>query len=93
MARARFAGVVFRRDHLVLGFWLKRRISSARLKVQYLGRSDWVYELPIRSLEELDDEVRGWLGEAYLVGRQEWRPKAATAGRGARTVAGSRSGE
>lgn len=72
MVRARFAGVQFRKDHVVLAFWLKRPIRSSRLKHEYLGRSDHVYEIRIRSARDLDDQVRGWLCEAYLVGRQEW---------------------
>jgi hypothetical protein len=76
MVRARFAGVEFRRDHLILSFWLKREISSQRLRPAYYGRSDWGYTLPIRTPSDLDDELRAWLCEAYLVGRQEWKPDA-----------------
>jgi hypothetical protein len=90
MARARFAGVQFRRDHLLLGFWLKREISSARLKRTYLGRSDWIYELPIGSATDLDHQLIGWLREAYLVGRQEWPADAAE--RGARRPERMRKG-
>jgi hypothetical protein len=74
MARVRFAGVEFRRDHLVLSFWLKREITRARLRRAYYGRSDWVYSLPVRSPSEIDEELTDWLREAYLVGRQEWPP-------------------
>jgi len=72
MVRVRFAGVVrLRKDGLVCGFWLKRRIASPRLtKVEHLERADWIYEFVLRSPEELDDEVREWLREAYAVGRQ-----------------------
>jgi hypothetical protein len=72
MVRARFAGVSFRKDHVRLAFWLKRHVPSSRLRHQHLGRSDHVYELPIRSVDDLDDQVRAWLCEAYVVGRQEW---------------------
>ena len=72
MVRVRFAGVVrLRKDGLVCGFWLKRRIASPRLtKIEHLERADWIYEFLLRSPEELDDEVREWLREAYDVGRQ-----------------------
>jgi hypothetical protein len=72
MVRVRFAGVVrLRKDGLVCGFWLKRRIASPRLtKIEHLERADWIYEFVLRSPEELDDEVREWLREAYDVGRQ-----------------------
>ncbi len=53
--------------------WFKRRLDSPRFdKIEHLGRRDWVHHFHLRSLEDLDDEVRGWLCEAYVVGRQEW---------------------
>ncbi len=72
MVRVRFAGVEFRKDHVVLGFWLKRRVRSPRLKAEHLEREDWIYRLPIRSSDDLDGEVRAGLCEAYRVGRQEY---------------------
>lgn len=61
MVRVRFAGVVrLRKDGLVCGFWLKRRIDSPRsTKMERLGRSDRIYQFVLRSEDELDDEVRG----------------------------------
>lgn len=72
MVRVRFAGVVrLRKDGLVCGFWLKRRIDSPRpTKVVHLGRRDRIYQFVLRSEDELDDEVKGWIREAYDVGRQ-----------------------
>jgi hypothetical protein len=72
MVRVRFAGVArLRKDGLVCGSWLKRQISSPRFsKVEHLGRHDWIYQFVLRNEEELDDEVRGWIHEAYDVGRQ-----------------------
>jgi hypothetical protein len=58
-------------DGLVCGFWLKRRIDSPRFtKVEHLGRTDWIYQFVLRDEDELDDEVRDWIREAYDVGRQ-----------------------
>jgi hypothetical protein len=79
MARVRFAGVQFRKDHVVLSFWLKREIGSPRLRPAHYGRDDWVYSLRVRSPAEIDEELRGWLREAYRVGRQEWTPEVAAA--------------
>ena len=72
MVRVRFAGVArLRKDGLVCGFWLKRQISSPRFsKVEHLGKRDRVYQFVLRNEDELDDEVRGWVREAYDVGRQ-----------------------
>ena len=72
MVRVRFAGVTrLRSDGLVCSFWLKRRVDSPRFsKRELLGRNDWVYRFVLRDEGELDDEVRGWIREAYEVGRQ-----------------------
>ena len=72
MVRVRFAGVArLRSDGLVCSFWLKRRVDSTRFsKRELLGRSDWVYQFVLRTEDELDDEVRAWIREAYEVGRQ-----------------------
>lgn len=72
MVRVRFAGVArLRSDGLVCSFWLKRLVDSPRFsKRELLGRSDWVYHFVLRDEDELDDEVRSWIREAYEVGRQ-----------------------
>lgn len=72
MVRVRFAAVNrVRRDGLVCHLWLKRRIESPRFtKVELLGRSDWIHHFVLRSEAELDDELRGWMREAYDVGKQ-----------------------
>lgn len=72
MVRVRFAAVNrVRTDGLACHVWLKRRAESPRFtKVELLGRSDWVHHFVLRSEEELDDELRGWMREAYDVGRQ-----------------------
>ncbi|MGZ5398192.1 MAG: DUF5655 domain-containing protein [Mycobacterium sp.] len=72
VTRTRFAVVVrLRRDALVVGFWLKRAVVNARFtNVEHLGREDWVYQLVLRSEDDLDDELHRWLEEAYRVGLQ-----------------------
>jgi hypothetical protein len=82
MVRVRFAGCRVQQRGLRAGFWLKRRIESSRFsKVEFIPPNNWIYSFPVRSPEDLDDEVRGWLAEAYRVGRQEQPPRPATAGR------------
>lgn len=73
VTRTRFASVIrLRRDGLVIGLWLKRRVESKRFsRVEHLERDDWIYELAVRSEDDLDDELRGWLAEAYSVGLQQ----------------------
>jgi hypothetical protein len=72
MVRVRSAGVRSISDRgMTVGFWLKRRIESPRFtRVEHLERNDWIYTFRVRSPEELDDEVRGWLRESYDVGSQ-----------------------
>lgn len=72
MVRVRFAAVNrVRKDGLVCHIWLKRRIESPRFtKVELVGRTDWIHHFVLRSEAELDSELRGWMGEAYDVGRQ-----------------------
>jgi Domain of unknown function (DUF5655) len=70
--RVRFAGVVrLRKDSVVLGFWLKRRIDSPRFtKVELIPPHDWIYQFAAWSPDDIDDEVAGWLAAAYEVGMQ-----------------------
>ena len=70
MTRARFAHVLVRRDWLRLNFWLKQVISSPRfLRVEHLGR-DHIYSVRIESIEQIDEQLLGWLRSARAVGDQ-----------------------
>jgi len=40
------------------------------LWLKLLGRCDWIHHFVLRSEAELDEEFRGWMREAYDVGRQ-----------------------
>jgi len=47
------------------GFWLKRRVDSARFtKVDFIPPNNYIYSFYVRSPEDLDGEVRAWLLEA-----------------------------
>lgn len=73
MVRVRFAGAVLQKGGLRANFWLKRRIDSPRFaKVEFIPPNNYIYSFHVRSPDDLDDEVRGWLGEAYRVGIQEY---------------------
>ena len=71
VTRARFAGVVrFGGTRWSPGSGLKRPVSSGRFtKVEHIERQDWVYQLLLRSEADFDDELHGWLNEAYEVGQ------------------------
>jgi len=72
MVRVRFARVQRVSDRgMTCGFWLERRIRSPRFKkVEHIPKGNRIYTLRITSPDELDDELLGWLREAYDVGLQ-----------------------
>ncbi len=72
MVRVRFAGISAVSDRgMSLSFWLKERIDSPRFrKVEHYGGRDWGYHVRVTALDQLDDELQGWLCRAYDVGRQ-----------------------
>ena len=69
--RMSFLSVVVRKERLLLGFVFARRIENPRFdKIEtYSPRNHW-HRLPIAQLEEIDDDVRAWIVEAYHVGEQ-----------------------
>lgn len=51
---------------------LTRRLQSPRFtRLETMTPRCYVHHFRIKSLSELDEEVRSWLGEAYQVGTQE----------------------
>ena len=71
-ARMRFAGLDRpRRDHLRAHVVLKRRLESQRfVRVEFIPPSYCVHRFRLRDPQDVDDEVRAWLAEAYQVGEQ-----------------------
>lgn len=71
-ARVRFAGVsALRKDGMIVGFWLKRRIDSPRFqRVEFIPPDNHIYRLMVRSRADFDAELDAWLREAYRVGTQ-----------------------
>jgi hypothetical protein len=71
MVRMRFAGCQFRRRWLQAGFIAKRPIESPRIfKSERYGPRTWGHYVRLRSPADVDDELVGWLREAYAVGEQ-----------------------
>lgn len=71
LVRVRFVGATPMKRWLDVGFWLARRIDSPRFrKVETLTPTDHVHILRVADEAELDDEVGGWVWEAYEVGEQ-----------------------
>ena len=51
---------------------LTRRLNSPRFKrIDTMSTKCYVHHFKIASVNEIDEEVREWLREAYLVGTQE----------------------
>ena len=71
-ARMRFAGMRQpRRDHLLRHVVLTRPLESPRFaKVEFIPPYYYVHRFKLRTPEDVDDEVREWLAEAYQVGEQ-----------------------
>ena len=69
-ARMRFAAVETpRRDHLNAHVVLKRPLDSPRFtNVEHLPPSYHVHRFRLHRPEDVDDEVRAWLAEAYVSG-------------------------
>jgi hypothetical protein len=70
MTRARFSGVMVRRDYLRVHFWLKRQIETTRFGVEFLAPNNWIYRLDLREEGQIDAELRELLREAREVGDQ-----------------------
>lgn len=50
----------------VLSIALPREVTSDRFKsVVHPSAKVWMHHLEIRDVSQIDDEIRGWLGEAY----------------------------
>lgn len=75
--RIRFAGVKrVNKNGLVCAFLLKRRIHSTRFRsIEFIPPNYYVYEFLLKTPAELDNEMRGWLQEAYAVGQQKYIKK------------------
>jgi uncharacterized protein DUF5655 len=73
VARVRFAGLTPRKDHFVASFALHRWLKSPRVsRTQDYGPRWRLHSVPIRSVDDLDDELKAWLQEAHdVVGVQE----------------------
>ncbi|WP_332662636.1 DUF5655 domain-containing protein [Aeromicrobium sp.] len=50
----------------VLSIALPREVKSDRFKsVVHPSAKVWMHHIEIRDVSQIDDEIRGWLGEAY----------------------------
>jgi hypothetical protein len=70
--RMRFAAVMRpRRDHLLVHLVLTRPLESERFEqVELVPPYYYVHRLKLRTPQDVDEELRGWLAEAREVGDQ-----------------------
>lgn len=71
IARMTFASATLKRDGLDIGIMLPYRSHSPRFHKFFPSGDGGVHYLRVNDPGQLDDEVRGWLAEAYRVGKQE----------------------
>lgn len=70
--RVRFAGCVPRKSYLRCSFWFTRPHDN--LRFERYGPRVHGHFVRVRPLDDLDDEFKSWLCEAYAVGEQKhWR--------------------
>lgn len=60
------AGVQVRKDYLLLNLKSDREIKSKRIrKSEQLSARRYHFEVKVDSLENFDEELKGWIREAY----------------------------
>lgn len=61
-----FAGIQTRRDFLILTIKATHDIPSPRIsKREHTSPNRWHHEIKIRSVDEIDSEILGWLRDGY----------------------------
>lgn len=69
--RMSFAAFVIRRNWVDGHVVLARRLENPRFRrIETFSPRNHLHAFRFESLEEIDDEVAGWLAEAYRVGEQ-----------------------
>lgn len=64
--RVRFAGVLTRRRHLLLGLWLTRRVDHPLVtRYEPIGNAGHYPYFELRDPAEVDEGLRGLIREAY----------------------------
>jgi hypothetical protein len=70
ITRMTFAGAALKRDHIEAGMMLPYRSQSPRFHRFLPNRAGGVHWLRLTQAAEIDEEVRGWIAEAYRCGLQ-----------------------
>jgi len=76
ITRMQFAGATLRKKYVVAALDLPYRVESPRFwKIDCYGPHSFGHYLRIHSVDEIDEELKGWLCEAYRVGQQAYQPR------------------
>lgn len=80
MARVRFAGCVVRRKWLLANLWMTRKVHHRTLRsTEKFGPRSYGHRFRLDSPDDIDDELRLFVAEAYAVGmREHLKGRAAT---------------
>lgn len=71
-ARMRFVSLYPRKSSLVGGFVFARRHDHPRFyRIETFSPRNHLHHFRLESQDDLDDEFRGWIAEAYAVGEQK----------------------
>ncbi len=72
MAKVRFAGCVVRRKWLLANLWLTREVHHRTLqRTEKFGLRSYGLQFRLDSPDDIDDEFRSYIKEAYSVGLRE----------------------
>jgi hypothetical protein len=70
--RVRFVGIYPRKSHFLCGLILGRKLDHPRfVKIETFSPRSFGHHLRLAAESDLDDELAGWLQEAYAYGEQQ----------------------
>jgi hypothetical protein len=76
VTRMQFARATLRKKFIVASLILPHRVENPRFRrIDRHGPHSFGHHLRIHSVDEIDEELKGWLCEAYRVGQQAYQPR------------------
>src|SRR5438045_2301072 len=68
MRKSAFAGVQFRKQHLMLTIKADKEIKNARVaKAEQVSKNRWHLETKLQQPTEIDKQLVGWIRQAYAL--------------------------
>lgn len=68
--KSALAGVETRKSYLLLNIKADHKIDSSRfVKAEQVSTNRFHHKLKIENMDDIDEELKGWLKEAYLISR------------------------